>query len=253
MIHIATSVNESYFEGHSKAWIDSVLKNKPEGVECTMFQVGFHKEIEGVNCIPVDVKNSTYSKHPTVKNRSNYICLESGEFVQFMDCQDDDIVILSDFDVVLQRQFWEEEKNLLNDLGEFEFGLTPDNYVNSTLGNASADGYLGIRKIFDDVQDNWMVYNAGIQVARISAWKKLFEEWKPLIGLVHSKCSHHAAGQMLFNYIVNKNGMVKRFPDTFHNASWFDNTPSYYKNDQLYVGEDLVLFNHHKWIRRVNF
>ena len=239
---IATNINEEYYNRKHKLWVDSV--NKYFKDESLIFTMGF--SLEG--SLQLELDKLPYSKHPRLKNRANFVCLESGEFVDFIDYPDDEILILTDWDLVVQREFLDVELDALNSLGEYEFGMNRDHYPCNKL-----KGYLGIDKAHSDISDDWIVYNTGVQAGRVSAWKKLFEYWKGYYDETYAKMTHHATGQALFNYIIQKHGMVKEMPLTFHNAHWFHGTPSKIQNNQLYVGDDLVCFNHHKWAYQPTF
>ena len=69
-------------------------------------------------------------------------------------------------------------------------------------------GYLGLSR--EDIPNDAEVYNTGVQVGRISAWKKVYREWKDLLPEFCEQISHHAYGQALFNFIVHKYKMLKQ-------------------------------------------
>lgn len=249
MIYIATSVDINYFNTKHQLWCESIVKNNNIG-ENIMFQVGFKTPLTKINSVNVDYQECRFSTRNNLSNRKNYICLESGEFINFYNFNDDDVLILTDYDVVMQRPFHDNEIEILNNFPNDKFGLNLDSYNDNTLHNIN---YLGINNFFNDVDPKWRIYNAGVQVAKISTWKTLYNEWSKLSDYVFKNCTHHAAGQLLFNYIVQKNNMVYEMPLSFHNAHWFDDTPSNIKNSKLFVGDDIVLFNHHKWLYQPNY
>ena len=254
MIYIATNVDKSYYFGKRDDFIKSIIKNNNIGKNL-IFKMGFMDDLYGGSIIevPIDPNRLVSSNRTDIANRKSFICLENGEFVNFYDFQDDAILILCDYDVVLQRHINDAELDLINSLNEIQFGVTLNDY---TKQNTLLDEKRSIKahhSLFDDINPKWKTYNTGIQVARISAWKHLLEEWNKLYKEAYAKCKHHATGQFLFNYIAHKNDIIKEFPMTFHNAHWFHNTPAHIKNNQLRVGSDLVLFNHHKFNYRPSF
>lgn len=257
MLYIATNIDSIYYHKKHDDWVKSVNKYKPHDAVTLMFQMGFEQSIPDIETVSIPYENIKYSRHTNLKNRPNFVCLESGEFVNFKNFNDNDVLILCDWDVTMQREFTNVELELIDNLGEFEFGMNLDNYVGATLHSTQyknlSKGYLGILNIFNDVSSSWQIYNTGIQAAKISAWRNLCAIWQELCDEVYMKCDHHAAGQMLFNYIANKHSLIKEMPLTFHNAHWFTGTPTTVKGNKLHVGEDLVLFNHHKWGYRPGF
>ena len=242
MNYIIVNVDEIYFSTKRGNWIESVLKHKKNNA-CKIFLMSRNNiSVPNIDVVRIDPREIMYSKHPNLKNRPNFVCLESGEFVNFFNFNDNDVVTLCDWDVTMQREMTESELQLIQNLDSNTFGMNKDHYPQSYL-----NPYLNLNKIFDDIDNRWIVYNTGIQTAKISAWKLLFSYWKEYSPKVFEQCTHHAAGQALFNYIIQKHNMIKEMPITYHNAHWFHGTSSHINNDQLYVGSELVLFNHHKF------
>lgn len=242
------NVDETYYKSRRGNWIESVLKHKGKN-ECKILYISNNNlNINNIDVLKIDSEKIKYSKHPTLKNRSNFVCLESGEFLDFYEFKDDDTIILCDWDVTMQREMNEYEISLIENLKHDSFGMNKDHYPQSYLNN-----YLNINTIFFDIDPSWLVYNTGIQCARVSSWKKLYFYWKIYYNQMFSKCNHHAAGQALFNYIIQKHNMLEELPPTFHNADWFHGTPARVINNKLYVNEELVLFNHHKFRYLPNF
>ena len=251
MIYIATNVNHSYFQSKHADWIRSVVKYKNPNEQCMMFSMGFDAMIDNVITVPIELNEIQNSKHPNIKNRKEFVCLESGEFINFYNFKDDDIVILCDWDVTMQKSLDLNELDIINTLGN-TVGMNRDHYPVNYLYNNTLN-YLGIGNIFNDIDQNWIVYNTGVQTATVSTWRTIYNYWKELAPIMFEKCTHHAAGQALFNYIIQKYNIVMEMPLTYHNADWFTGTPSRVINNQLFVNDKLVTFNHHKWRFRPTF
>jgi hypothetical protein len=247
MIYIATNIDYNYYTTKHKEWINSISKFKTDTCKPLIFAIGFHP-LEDIDYIYIDPSKLQHSSNYNLKNRKSFVCLESGEFVKFCNFNDDDVIILTDWDLVQQRAFTEDEINLLSNLKPNEFGMNLDNY-----NNLKFNEYLNSTEIFDDIDDSWLVYNTGVQVGKFSAWKNIYELWTKHCYNVYDKCFHHASGQLLFNYIIQKENLLKLFPTTFHNAHWFFGNPCNVRNNQLFINDTLVLFNHHKWKYIPNF
>jgi hypothetical protein len=150
----------------------------------------------------------------------------------------------------MQRSLTDGEIKIIQDLPPDKFLMNRDAYPAAFLNGKDSSwkfGYANIMNAFDDIDESWIVYNAGVQVAKISAWKMLYDHWKDLSATMFKNWDHHGAGQALFNYIIQKNNMVVESPVDFHNAHWFSGTPATIKGRSLYVGDNLVAFNHHKF------
>lgn len=242
MNYIIVNVDDVYFNTKKGNWIESVLKYK-KMYDCKIFLISKQAiSVPNIDVVLINPADILYSKHPNLKNRTNYMCLESGEFVNFFNFKDTDVVTLCDWDVTMQREMTHDEIKLVENLDSNTFAMNKDSYPHSYLNS-----YLNFNTIFNDIDNKWIIYNAGVQTAKISAWKLLFSYWKEYYSKVFEQCTHHATGQGLFNYIIQKHNMVKEMPVTYHNAHWFNGTPAHINNGQLYVGSELVLFNHHKF------
>jgi len=271
-IILATNIDHNYWNTKHHGFIDSVVKHARKNRIILMLMddgtaggplPGYNLPSK-IEIVTIDINSINYSRHANLKSsfpdRPNYICLESGEFVDFINFNDNDILILCDWDVIMQRGFTENELKIINNLGAMEFGQCRDHYDDKKSTRIYREGnllhgYLEMNKIFNDISKDWIIYQAGVQVARISAWRRLYEYWKELAPKMYKYNREHFAGQGLFNYIIQKFNMVKELPPSFHNGDWFPGTPARIINNSLYVnvdplgtgGNEKVLFNHHNW------
>ena len=241
MIILATNVDKTLLQKTSRWWEYSALKFSQEAVHPKVFFMGDTFSEDGIPSVCIPKNKLRYSSNPNLSNRSEFCCLEGGEFLDFTDFKDNDILILTDWDVVQQRKFSEKELDFLHSLGKYDIAMTQDSTPPIPL-----QGYLGLSR--EDIPNGAEVYNTGVQVGRISAWKKVYREWKDLLPEFCEQISHHAYGQALFNFIVHKYKMLKPLPTHFHDACWFNGTKSVYVNGVLTVENEVVLFNHHKFI-----
>lgn len=272
MIYIASNVDLNYYEKTHNDWIFSTLKHCRDGQYPLLLEVDFEQEIENAISVVIPRSQLKYSNHINVPDRpGNYTCLESGEFVEFLDLhshkfQEDDILILCDWDITMQRPLNNNEIELLNSLEKDEFALNLDKYPafhltdgtywskeRSEKVGVSTNGYLGLCDIFNDVDPSWILYNCGVQAGKISAWRTVYEFWKNYLPTINEHMTHHGLYQGLFNYIIQKHMKVKLMPVDFHNAFWFPGAPIQEINNQLYANNSLVAFNHHKFQRKPNY
>tara|TARA_E500000331_G_C17255313_1_gene712836 strand:- start:248 stop:1039 length:792 start_codon:yes stop_codon:yes gene_type:complete len=260
-IIIASSVDASYFQKYHDDWSRSVSKNKSDEMSHALFTIDF--QISGnyfnINSTPIQRSSLKFSEQSSSKSnvesrkRKRFICLETGEFVNFSDLNDDDILILTDYDVTMQRPMTEEEIFKLNLLGEKDFAMNRDDYSGSHNLLWFFDKFCLNSEICQDIDESWVQYNTGVQAGRISAWKNIFSIWKSNAEIVLNSIPQHFAFQLFFSYTIQKNNILKEMPVTFHNANWFRDTPAKIKNNQLFVDNDLVLFFHHKFKTRPGF
>jgi len=200
-------------------------------------------------------ENLKHSSNRHIKgSRSGFSCLETGEFVSFLDFKDSDILVLCDYDVTMQRRFNENEKSILFNLGEFDFAANLDSY-NSPEGKISAfvQKFSANKNVFNNLSEDHVVFNTGVQAGRISAWKNLYEDWSKNSESVNKSIPYHFSFQLYFSYFIQHYNIAVTMPETFHNAKWFLNTRARVKENKLLVDDNLVLFNHHKWVYNAEF
>ena len=252
-IYITTTVDKNYYETKHRMWIDSVKLYSDNNCLPLMFAIDFNP-VEAIDYINIPKDELQHSSNPFLENRNSYTCLETGEFLKFTDFNDDDVVILTDWDLVQQRKFTGPELDLVFGLGKYEFGMNLDAYT----PERNVGKFFDMQTIYPDITSDFKVYNAGVQVAKVSAWKNFYQLYvdqysSEFYGIESRARMHHASAQYLFNYIIHKENLLKEFPVTFHNAHWFKGTPARVVDNRLYVEEDVVLFNHHKFVYIPNF
>ena len=254
-IIISSNVDSRYFYGKHDDWIKSVLKNSSENMHPLIITSGFSPENISIDSAFIDLSSLSHSVQTHASgNRKNFTCLETGEFVKFLDLEDDDIFILCDYDVTMQRPMKKEEIDTLLELGSLEFAVSRDDY--SGIYNLLwFFNNFSKSEIFKDIDPSWHQYNTGIQAGRVSAWKNLFRSWKEVSDLVTSNIPYHFAFQLFFSYFVQKNKILVDAGPLFHNAHWFRDTPAKVcQNKNMLVLEDeAVLFYHHKFKNRPSF
>jgi len=248
MIYLATNCDKKFYETKPKTIIDTLLKYKSKEMEIMFFQIDFNEKIEGVIDVEVPLEEIVESKRFDINNRPFYVCLESGEFTKFYNFNDDDILILLDYDILQQREFNKYDYEILNNLKDGEFYLTRNAFTEDRDSNTEANIVCMDRKILED-SDPFRIYNCGCQIGKISTWKKMYKEWSLIHKKWEDKCKHHATGQLLFNYIAYKNNMIKELHPSFHSSWGFHGLKHFTRDKKFYLveNETLVLFNHHVW------
>ena len=246
---IGLNADKEYYEKYPDLVITTIQLFKD--YEIYFFQIDFYEEIEGVKCIKVNSDELEYSYRTDVTNRERYVCLEGGEFLKYVpELRDDEIFILLDYDILQQRKMNLQEKIRLNSLGEYEFGVCKNDYTN----NLNSEDELKIvcpdavhNEIFDIPP--FEMFNMGFQSARISGWKKLYEEWKFYYKRYNLICKHHASGQLLINYILHKNNMIKKLPASIQSGWWMQGL-KWGTIGNMFVLQptnQVPLFYHHAW------
>lgn len=253
MIYLATNCDKNYYESKPDNLLKSLLQYKNEEIEIIFFQIDFEKKIDGIIDVSIPLEKINESKRFDIDNRPFYVCLESGEFTKFYNFDDNDILILLDYDIIQQRPFSYEDIELVKDIGDNEFLLTRNDFTEDRNSNSEADIVCMDRSILSDIQP-FKMYNCGCQIGKISTWKKIYKEWKLIHNKWEEKCKHHATGQLLFNYIAHKNHVIRELHPSFHSSWGFDGLEHFSRDSKFYLHSDgnmdngiMVLFNHHLW------
>lgn len=246
MIYIATNCDDKFYNEKPKTIIESLKKYKK--FEILFFQINFTEEIEGIINVTVPLNEIKESKRFDIENRPWFVCLETGEFTNFYKFEDNDIVILLDYDIIQQRPFSDDEIELITNIKDYEFYLTPNSFADDRGSNEEMDIVCIDRSLMEGKKP-FEIFNTGCQIGRISAWKKMYEEYKKIHKNWEEKCKHHATGQLIFNFIANENNMVRRLHPSFHSSWGIHGLKHFTRDRNFYLVEDekLVLFNHHGW------
>lgn len=191
------------------------------------------------------------------ENRPFYVCAEGGEFLDYFDFDIHDIIIHIDADMVMQREFTDEELNKVKGIkgatvmGSFHTIPKTDLYGEYIKLLSPSEEYA--RQVF---RKSWdlPVFCAGLIVARVMTYRAIRTHYMAMIDDMIKVFKHHAAGQWIMSYIVGNFFNYEDLGYVFHNAEWFINTNASEgpNNKLVYRGngkEEVVLFNHTKFLR----
>ncbi|MHA1756623.1 MAG: hypothetical protein ACTSVV_07630 [Promethearchaeota archaeon] len=234
--------------------------NKNSKFENFIICIGFKpkrmikKRFSNISFIHMDEKQVKTIKKEWPINRKRYVCLQSGEFLDVLDFDDNDIIVLVDSDMIMQRKMKTTEKLLLENLKDDEVAMA---YDMNPPGNL-IDSFNHIKKwSFKSIEEAHLIFNGdwskmekcncGLIAARLKAWKVLKNRFLEYFDDMTSIFGHHAAGQWLITWIAYKYLKVKILPEDFHNGHWFSGTKAIMKNNKLMINDKIVLFAHTKY------
>jgi len=263
MIYIGTTIS-STLESNSQDFFKSVEKNDQHQHFCCAINMKnlktFINDHKSFNFINLDIKNVSskyYDGWP--ENRQNFVSLQTGEFVEYIECDDDDVVIFCDYDITMQKPLTNAHIEMFSSIDENTFLLEYDHFPpimclhDYCLMFKPICGDQKIFELFPENMKSLHVYNAGVIVAKFGAWKKL---WKNVSNVYCniSNFRHHGAIQFLLNHCMQIDGLrIQNLPFDIHNAFWFNGTKSYEKNRKLHIDGIPVVFSHHKFMKTYSF
>lgn len=251
-IYIATGITDNYY-GKAKDFIQSLNNNVSDKIKKVVVTLGFYANIqmkeEFPNIIFIHQDYSTVSDELT-----EIMCLQHGAFMDVFDkfVKDDDIIIFSDSDVIIQRDLSLDEIDYLyKTFNDNNIGCN-NNTSNRTLKTEFNELYPKLD--YSVVQDYYkdfdfsehQVYCTGNVIGNSVAWRKLRNLYKNDIKFIDESFGHYARQQFLMSIIFERDFDFVMTPDTFHSHGCWG-LPAYckYDNNIVYAHSDILLFKHH--------
>ena len=238
---ITTQLTEDYFK-KAQPLFESIARHWP-GRFIPGF-IDFTPEYYGEHYLMRRSDIFTFSKNYP-KNRPNFVCPQGGEFIDLINCEDDDIIIQVDADTIMQRRIT---------LAELE-QLTPkDGQILALRGAKPTPTLYEVAKNLDFRNiDEFKIWNDHFEFAAsfMVAKRKTFAMLKSLI--IHywpdilANCDHHAGIQWLISAVAETFLHVKILDNSFQCGEWYIDFDTTVKNKELYYNDKLVLFNHTKF------
>lgn len=185
-------------------------------------------------------------------NREGFVCAEGEDFTKYFNIDDDELVIHLDVDMVMQRPLDEMDLLNLNSIEEGEFGMTQSADPTPSLREElyrikPVRSYEKVNELFCGKLGAMNLYCTGFIVARMKTYRELSKIYNERFNDIAFCFDHHAAGQWLFNYIIEKNFVVYKFRGYMSNATWYTDTDAYEENNKLMWRGQTVTFNHTKF------
>lgn len=195
------------------------------------------------------------------RNRANYCCPQAGEFVDWIECPEDEIIICVDADTVMMRPFTPDELyRIARQLESSDVLAVLNAYPPSTLrqvlygypGTELRDGKqkprttLGCTVPFNEACDlfpafeKWQgepEFTASFLVARKRDFRRLATHYVRLFDNMTRLTGHHAGGQWLVNYVCREYLAVAILPPVYQCAPWYGGGAPHMHN---------VIFHHTK-------
>jgi hypothetical protein len=165
---------------------------------------------------------------------------------------DNDIIIFSDGDVIIQRDINESEISLMESFSDIDIGCNMNNFKARSLESdfnllQPKVPFSEISKIFGFIYNfkDYDGYNTGLLIGRPKAWNYLRKSYKKYFKFIDKTCLHYAKQQLLINIITQAELNTIEIPQTIHTHGHFGLPPfAHYENGLLKVGDELVLFRH---------
>lgn len=257
-IILTTQLTKNYYE-KSKPLFDSI-KHNWKGLFLPVF-VGFHPKIS-LTYYSADINDVASYRADYPANRKNYVCLQAGEFLDFIPkrlIDDDDVIIQIDSDTIMQRPFTNTElERIIPERNQIISVLSSN--PTPTLKVVSEYRAFNNLLTFEDMMLFWGIswrdkteFAASILIARKSTFKKLRDLYIRHFDRLTMTFNHHAAGQWLINYLGHKYFDINIKSSTLQCADWYQKFNTSEKDGKLTYNDEVVIFNHTKYNKVFKF
>lgn len=182
-------------------------------------------------------------------------CAQHGDFLYCNeldnDTDDDDVIIYTDGDIIIQRPLHDEEIDFLKNLKDGDVYVGYNASPTDTLENeADRLGRTGVMN--GEFKVDWTkhkIYNTGVLAMNKRTWKRVIDEYSELYPKVDEMFRHYAKQQWLLCFIFATKGYnVFEMPYHVHNHRHYPspNGTTQDQNGDVYFDNKMVLFKH-KW------
>lgn len=139
--------------------------------------------------------------------------------------------------------------------------VVPNGLPSKTLLEVSKHPAFNNQLSNEEMMKKWQGYDwqnckeftVSILIARVKTWKKLRDEYIRLFDQITKTFNHHASGQWLTAYIAHRDLEVKFLSSVFQCGRWYVGVETNVKNNQLCLDNEIVLFNHTKYLEEYSF
>jgi hypothetical protein len=207
------------------------------------------------NDIKLDNKIKVLKMDPNKYLYKNSInCLQHGEFIKsngFDDLiADDDVIVFTDGDMILQRNLSEDELIKFRNLkhGDIFIGYneSPTDNLLKEYHRLLPTGY--VPNIFKIDLSKIKCYNSGVIGATKSTFKKILDHYGKLYGEVDKMLRYYAKQQWLISYIIGtENFNIIEMGYEMHNHTHYSPSEGSRINNKIITYNDQIVLFKHKW------
>lgn len=206
------------------------------------------------NCHNYSDKVKVTNVYPsTVKALNTNNCVQHGEFLRgeyFASLDDNDVIVFTDGDIIMQRPLTPEEDSRFRSLRDCDVFIGDNAGPNDSL-------YEETKRIFQvgippsELIADWhklKIYNAGVTAMNKRTWLRLMDDYLSLVDFAKSTFNHIAYQQWLMCFIIGTRPYnIIEMPHEIHCHRHFFPNPigaSMDENGIAYYNGKKVLFKH---------
>ena len=242
MLHLVSLLTENFIP-RARPFLQS-LQAHLAGTDCFIIGLGFD---------PVPLKKEfpalEFFSMPRHWSESSCGIMQHGRWLDALPCVgDDDVYLLSDADIIVQRAMYPGERDLLSSLGIDQFAAGWNAHPGDNLAEEAKRIDMTASEVFPPRHANGSIpcWNTGVLAMRGIAWKRLRDLYESRCGRFYQLTSHRSRGQWLINFCLQKLGLKPTIlPQSFHCHGHFSLPAGVsIQNDKATYFGETILFRH---------
>lgn len=218
---LSTGCNESYFHKPIFQNYLKSIKDVSQADKNLVFSLDFlpSNHEEKISYILSDSKK--------IKTPNSNFCLQHGAFLESSEhhLDDNDVLIFTDGDIILQRWFDPEELDWVLGIGKNEvmvgYNMSCYNTAKISINHIgmSQNDIKNCVEIFQIPLEEIPDYNTGVVIAKVSMWKKILQDYNNLAPKVLPLIPGFWGQQFVLNASIARKSFHKRLPYQIHTHS----------------------------------
>ena len=236
---LITACNEGYYRRMSP-YLDSLRRHLD--IPAMLVTVGFDAEYCAINHTHMTRQQNAGAPYETESP-------QHGAFLQVVNGPDDETLIFTDGDIVLQRPLTQAEYTYLENLDNavtcgWNSGPTETLQIEAARLYPRVTPLELLGRMGETV--NAPCYNIGVVAAKRATWRRIYDAYMPLWKVVTDAFGHPARQQWLVNYVIHKLSIpVRLMPYSLHANGHYGIPPGVTIEQGLaYYQGELVAFRH---------
>ena len=199
----------------------------------------------------VSIKNVATYRNDYPRNRDDFVCMQGGEFIDYLNCDDDDLVIEIDADNIMQRPFTADElAAIVPERNQIiaTYPANPPQSLHTVWKNLRFKMNRSYTDLLYGVNDRPEFCGAFL-VARATTWRRLrgfVVNYFDTMVAANAR-GHHAGIQLLISAIAWRHFNVRVVGNHYQVGQWYKRFNTSVEDDKLLLDGEVVIFNHNKF------
>lgn len=249
MFKLVCSATEDYMD-RIKPYLQTV--NAFSRAENVLVTVDFKPTREYFADLP-DIKWVSISAEQNRGAPEGTHSIQHGSFVQLVAGEDDDVLIYTDGDIIMQRQMTQAEQGFLEylpaDMVCISWNSGPDEkLIHEALRLSPTTGPTGLVEAWGEMIEMEPCFNIGVMAARASTWRRIYERYMELWPKACETFHHRARQQWLVCYVMAELKLNRWvMPYSWHTHEHYGLPPGLVLYAGVAIYQDRVILFRHRF------